>query len=243
VNTNQSDKSDTIKTYIADLANKTPEVREKARNYLIAAGDSAIPALIEGLKSSNSKTRWEAGKIIEDSELDWSKHTDRETINSLINILTSNDGFARLSSRNSLIKIGSKAVPGLIEALISKQVLTRWEAAKALSLIGDQTALQALVNAMDDKEFDVRWVAAEGLITLGNPAIQPLLHLIMTHPDSVRLREGVHHVLYALYARDLNEVIKPVIDALEDTEAPLQVPWAAEKALKSLNYHPTIKAD
>jgi HEAT repeat protein len=229
----ENDKSE-IRKYILDLANKNLEIKEKARILLINAGESAVETLIESLDSPNSNIRWEAGKILENSEFNWSNHADTKTLSSLVNLLTSNDGFVRTCARNSLIKIGSAAVAALVEALASKEVLKRWESIKALSRIGDPEALNSLVVAMDDKVFDVRWVAAEGLITIGNQSVEPLLDLIIKQPDSIRLREGVHHVLYALNKEQPNELLKPVIDALESSEAPLQVPWAAEKALKSL---------
>jgi HEAT repeat protein len=87
---------------------------------------------------------------------------------------------------------------------------------------------------MDDRVFDVRWLAAEGLIAIGSQVIEPLLYLLKNHADSVRLREGVHHVMYALNEKDPNEILQPVIYALEDSEAVLEVPWAVEKALKLL---------
>jgi HEAT repeat protein len=233
----ENDKSE-IRKYIFDLANKNREIKEKARNLLMSVGESAVETLIESLTSSNSNIRWEAGKILENSEFDWSKHANDATLRSLVNLLTSNDGFVRTCSRNSLIKIGSEAVPVLVEALVSKEVLKRWEAIKALSRIGDPLALNSLVVAMDDKVFDVRWVAAEGLIAIGNQSVEPLLDLIIKQPDSIRLREGVHHVLYALNKEQPNEILKPVIDALESPEASLQIPWAAEKALKSLRNIP-----
>jgi HEAT repeat protein len=226
--------SKTIEHYIADLSSKKPSISERARNYLVAAGESAMRALITALSSSNAIIRWEVGKVIENSEIDWSVIADQEILSLLSKNLINNDGFVRLNARNSLIKIGSKAVPTLIEALSSKQVLKRWEAAKALSQIADPAATNALVNAMDDRVFDVRWLAAEGLIAIGSQVIEPLLYLLKNHPDSVRLREGIHHVIYAFNKKDPNEILQPVINALEDSEAVLEVPWAVEKALKLL---------
>jgi|WetSurMetagenome_2_1015567.scaffolds.fasta_scaffold63285_2 HEAT repeat protein len=231
---NCNDNSGNIKLLISDLGSKKQDVREKARSLLMSCGESALKDLITSLTDQNANIRWESGKIIESGEFNWDHVADKQTIQVLIHNLTSNDGFVRLSSRNSLIKIGTKAVPSLIDALSGKEELKRWEAIKALSLIGDPAALNALVNAMDDKVFDVRWVAAEGLIALGNRAIEPLLHLAMTHADSIRLREGVHHVLYALNIDHPNEFLKPVIEALEASEATIQVPFAAEKALEEL---------
>jgi HEAT repeat protein len=224
-----------ISTKISDLASHDQEVRQKARSYLTKSGESSVDQLIEALSSSNANIRTEAGKLLEDNEYDWSKHTDTETLNTLTNNLTSNDGFVRLTARNVLIKIGPAAVSGLIKAIAGKQVLQRWESAKALSQIADPAALQALVAALDDKVFDVRWVAAEGLIAIGRQSIKPLLHLLIDHPDSIRLREGVHHVLHALNVEKSHEILKPVLEALESPEAPLQVAFASEKALKQLN--------
>jgi HEAT repeat protein len=191
--------------------------------------------LIKALTDRNSRIREEARKIIENSEFNWDYLADKHVINTLINTLSDSDGLIRQCCRNSLVKIGTRAVPSLIEALSDKKKTKRWEAIKALSLIHDPSALNALVKAMNDKVFDVRWVAAEGLIALGKQSVVPVLRLLMTQPDSVSVREGVHHVLYALYVENQDEIIKPVLEALEHSEAELQVPWAAEKALKALN--------
>lgn len=223
-----------IKKNIADLASRDRDIRQKAHDFLTSRGETAVEALIEALSSSNSYVRREAGKILDESEFDWSKYTDKKTLDILINNLISSDGFVRLSARNSLVKIGHAAVSELVTALGSKHTIQRWEAAKALSQIGDPEALPSLVTALNDKEFDVRWVAAEGLIAIGTQSIEPLLQLIVDHSDSIRLREGVHHVLYALNNEKSHEILKPVLDALEGQEAPLQVPFAAEKALKTL---------
>jgi HEAT repeat protein len=234
MNNSADNPNSNIRKSIADLASHDQGVREKAHYFLTSSGEPAVEALIEALSSSNSYVRQEAGQILDGSEFDWSKHTDKKTLNTLIKYLISNDGFVRLSARNSLVKIGLAAVSELVSALASKRTIQRWEAAKALSQIGDPAALPALVTALNDKEFDVRWVAAEGLIAIGTQSIKPLLQLIIDHSDSIRLREGVHHVLYALNNEKSHEILKPVLDALEGPEAPLQVPFAAEKALKAL---------
>jgi HEAT repeat protein len=223
-----------IKEIIAGLAGQDQDIREEARSFLMASGETAVEPLVEALSSNNADIRSEAGRILEESKFDWSKHTDQETLKALIDNLASDDGFVRLSARNSLVKIGSAAVPGLIKALSAKKDIQRWESAKALSQTGDPVALQALLTALDDKIFDIRWVAAEGLIAIGTPSIEPLLYLAINHPDSIRLREGIHHILHALNNEHTFEMIKPVLEALEGVEAPLRVPWAAEKALKLL---------
>jgi len=88
-------------------------------------------------------------------------------IDPLIADLDSRNGLVRQRARIALIRMGEPAVPGLIKALGTRNGPTHWEAAKALSLIGDPRSVQALVQALEDNEFGVRWLAAEGLISVG----------------------------------------------------------------------------
>jgi HEAT repeat protein len=157
-----------------------------------------------------------------------------ETCRTLIADLSSQDGLVRVKARKSLVTIGSKAVKPLIKALASKKEWVRWEAAKALGQIGDPVAVQALIKALEDKMFEVRWLAAEGLTAIGHEALVPLLQALMDHPDSLWLREGVHHVLHNTEGGHLNKILDPVLLALESFEPSVEAPLAAEIALKSL---------
>jgi HEAT repeat protein len=159
---------------------------------------------------------------------------DPASINSLIANLASEDGMLRVNARRSLVTIGGPSVPFLIQALANRNKWMRWEAAKALGQIGDPAATQALVIALEDRIFDVRWLAAEGLIAIGREALVPLLHALINHPDSLWLREGVHHVLHDLAKGKLDEVLQPVLAALEDIEPSVEVSFAAERALDAL---------
>jgi HEAT repeat protein len=163
-----------------------------------------------------------------------SKKVSTETIESLVTDLDSQDGQVRVRARKSLVVIGGQAVKPLVKALASKREWVRWEAAKTLGQIGDPAAVQALVKALEDKMFDVRWLAAEGLISIGREALVPLLQALMEHPDSLWLREGVHHVLHDVDKEDINEILQPVLAALESFEPSVEAPLATEIALKAL---------
>jgi HEAT repeat protein len=110
----------------------------------------------------------------------------------------------------------------------------RWEAAKALSQIGNQKAIKALLEALTDEKFEVRWLAAEGLIRIGRRAIVPLLEALVNQSDSYWLREGIHHVLHDMNTGKITEVLRPVLVALEGSEPTLEVPQAAQAALDAL---------
>ena len=94
--------------------------------------------------------------------------------------------------------------------------------------------MAALIEALNDKIFDVRWLAAEGLILIGRGALAPLLQALMEHPDSLWLREGVHHVLHDLDKGDLIEILQPVIFSLEGFEPSVEAPLAVQTTLKAL---------
>jgi HEAT repeat protein len=165
---------------------------------------------------------------------------DPETINSLMATLNSDDGLARQQARITLIHIGTPAVEPLIKALASDNQYMHWEAAKALSQIGDPQAVDALVNALEDEKFSIRWLAAEGLIATGRSSVVPLLRALIERSGSVRLREGAHHVLHDLVTRRMlteptvRAQISSVLAALRGVEPALETPLAAYNALQTL---------
>jgi HEAT repeat protein len=159
---------------------------------------------------------------------------DPATMGALIADLGVKDGLVRERARQSLVAIGGPAVASLIEALADRNEQMRWEAAKALGQIGDPVSAYALVNALEDEVFDVRWLAAEGLIALGREALLPLLQALIERSDSPWLREGAHHILHNLCRGDLEEVLQPLLTALEDVEPSIEVPLAAGSALDAL---------
>jgi HEAT repeat protein len=159
---------------------------------------------------------------------------DKQTIEKLIAKLNSDDIIECQKARRSLVKLEREAVPYLVEALGSKKHWVHWEAAKALSQIGDPAATKPLVEALKDREFDVRWLAAEGLIDIGKKAVVPLLRALIDDPKSVWLREGAHHVLHDMYRGSWDAVLRPVMTALEDVEPSVEVPFASKEALDTL---------
>jgi HEAT repeat protein len=159
----------------------------------------------------------------------------KNDIESLINDFTCDDIIKCQTARRNLVKMGSTVVEALVKELSNKKRWVRWEAAKALGQIGDKAAVKALVEALEDDEFDVRWLAAEALINIGKDSLGPLLAALEDHGGkSLILRQGAHHVLHDLDRGDLDEILKPVIVAVEDVAPSVEVPLIAKKALDSL---------
>jgi HEAT repeat protein len=161
-------------------------------------------------------------------------HVDLGAISSLVAELSKKDGAVRERARQQLVAIGAPSVTYLVEALENRNELLRWEAAKALGEIGNPAAAPALVAALEDEVFDVRWLAAEGLIALRGGGLVPLLSALVERPDSLWLREGAHHVLHDVSRGRLEEVLRPVVAALDDIEPSVEVPFAAKTVLKGL---------
>ncbi len=157
------------------------------------------------------------------------------SLSELMSQLTDHEGPVRERARHALVKIGTPAVPLLIEALTNKNKQLRWEACKALGGIKDPKASAPLVGALEDESMEIRWLAAEGLIAVGRHGIAPLLEALVDRSDSIFLRQGAHHVLHALEKEGL---LKPqtmaVLDALRTLEAESAVPLQARKALNAL---------
>jgi HEAT repeat protein len=166
--------------------------------------------------------------------LDRTRKPGAKSVSSLIADLGSQDGLVRVKARKSLVSIGGPAVKLLVKALASKKAWVRWEAAKTLGQIGDAKATGALIAALEDRMFDVRWLAAEGLNAIGHEALVPLLQALKERPDSLWLREGVHHVLHNMEGGHLNKIINPVLLALESFEPSVEAPLAVERALEAL---------
>lgn len=162
-------------------------------------------------------------------------------INDLITKLGNSDGSVRQNARLALIDIGKESVPGLAEALSSKQEQSRWEAAKTLSSIADPTSVPALIKVLRDEVFDIRWLAAEALIAIGRDSIEPLLQTIINQSNDSFLQEGAHHIIAYLLptlskSPELVEILKPVEDAL-DSNAPRSAgPAAAQQALEKMKH-------
>lgn len=142
--------------------------------------------------------------------------------------------MVREHARNALVAIGHRAVASLIPLLSDDHDHVRWEAAKALSAIGDPGAAEPLVAALQDEESGTRWVAAEGLIALGRAGLLPLLRVLVAGAPSAWLRAGAHHVLTEMPTQGCAEEVRAVLAALDGFDPRTVVPPAAQSALAAL---------
>ena len=138
-------------------------------------------------------------------------------------------------ARARLVEIGKPAVSALVKALSSDDQWLRWKAAKALGDIGDPLAAEPLVRALEDEAVGVRWLAAEGLIYIGDAALMPLLEALLGNPNSVWLRQGAHHVIHDIEkSPGMADILKPLLDSLEEMTPSIDVTLEAWNALEQL---------
>jgi thioredoxin-like negative regulator of GroEL len=157
-------------------------------------------------------------------------------LESLIDLLESKNGATRMKARKSLVALGKPAVSSLIRTLQnSKQDHVRWEAAKTLGSIGDTRSIPVLVNALEDSNPDVAWLAAEALRKFKKAAWPVLLRaLIKSKPESVLLRQGMHHVLRNQKEDGFNDLLATLMKSLKSNSVPISKPLAAYNLLKRL---------
>ncbi|MFG0287771.1 MAG: HEAT repeat domain-containing protein [Rhodopirellula sp. JB044] len=159
-----------------------------------------------------------------------------KTIEDWVADLASGDGVVRDQARKHLVaKRGPDVVRALIGELVDPRKRVRWEAAKALTEIGDPVAALPLVHAMTDSDDEVAWLAAEGVASLGDIGLTAVLSGIARDCGSLEYCKVAHHCLKVFRKLGQHEdVIAPVMSALEGYEPKLSAPVAAYRALQEL---------
>jgi HEAT repeat protein len=90
-----------------------------------------------------------------------------EAVPLLIGVLNDPSAFLARTASDSLHRLGSSAVPALIEALKNQDAQTRGLAARALAHIADKSSIPALFHALEDDSTVVQYWADEGLDRMG----------------------------------------------------------------------------
>jgi HEAT repeat protein len=155
---------------------------------------------------------------------------------SLVNLLESEDEKVRTRARKSLVTIGKQAVPNLLPVLENSKIYkARWEAAKALSEIGDMKSIPILVKALEDPESDVAWLVAKTLEKFRKAAWPQLLHALVDRGSkSVLLQHGAHHILRKQKVEGFNDLLDILRKSLESGAVPESISPAAYQMLERM---------
>jgi HEAT repeat protein len=181
-----------------DLISGDETRAEEAVSLLVAVGEEAIPALLELTHSSDADQRWWGLRVLAQSSsasgtarrTDWlvpfladpsaevrqcaalglAASPDEGAIQPLIRALSDQDSLVGNLAVNALVKIGSAAVPALIEVVKDMQRqpgVARIHALRALAEIRDQRAIPVMMQVMGEDSALLQHWAKEGLERLG----------------------------------------------------------------------------
>lgn len=95
------------------LSDKDGLVRERARHTLALVGEPAVPSLLELLKSSAKRPRWEAAKTL-------AAIGDSSSVSALVGVLTDPESDIRWLGAVGLIRLGPRSLSDLLRLLIER---------------------------------------------------------------------------------------------------------------------------
>jgi len=173
------------------LTSGEEERAELAVTPLVELGEDAIPSLMDLTQSLDVDTRWWALRTLAQSPLcrtEWlvpflendsspevrqcaalglAGKADESATQPLIHALNDTDGMVGSLSATALIKIGSAAVPSLIEVVKDGKQSARILALRALAEIKDHRAIPIMMKVMGEDSSLLQHWAKEGLDRLG----------------------------------------------------------------------------
>ncbi len=179
-----------LESLLDDLISGDEARAEAAIPQLIELDAAAIPALLDLAKSSDVDSRWWALRALAStphSRTEWlvpflsdpapeirqcaalglAIKPDESATESLIHVLSDEDSMVGSLAANALIKIGSAAVPSLIEAVKKGAQAQRIHALRALAEIRDHRAIPVMMQVMQEDSALLQHWAQEGLERLG----------------------------------------------------------------------------
>lgn len=189
-----------LQDVLNDLTSGDEERAEDAVTALIELGGKAIPALLDLTQSPDMDSRWWALRTLAQSphcRTEWlvpflsndpapevrqcaalglAGRPDESAIQPLVRALNDEDGMVNSLAANALVKIGSEAVPSLIEVVTrrpetvegnSQSQSARIHALRALAEIKDHRAIPIMMKVMGEDSALLQHWAKEGLDRLG----------------------------------------------------------------------------
>jgi HEAT repeat protein len=179
-----------LQDLLADLTSGNESRAESAVLALIELGEEAVPALQDLTGSSDVDHRWWSLRVLAQSpqvQAEWlvpflsdparevrqcaalglAIKPSESAIQPLVRALSDEDGMVSSLAVNALVKVGSSAVPALIEVVKDAQQSARIHALRALAEIRDHRAIPVMMKVMEEESVLLQHWAKEGLDRLG----------------------------------------------------------------------------
>jgi hypothetical protein len=215
---------------LSHIHDSRPAMRETSIYLLgIIGNPTTTGALIEALHDPVPGVRLQAAKAL-------GRVGDAAAVPALLAALQGADEQLGSQIFSSLVKLGSLAVPALLQKSKSSSAWVRWNTIRALSAIHDRRVLPALVEALRDSDHSVAWMGAKGLVQYGKLSLQPVLEMLMTAQMTPWLAETASYVLrsYARRNDDAKPILEPVAQRMREAGFRVGTAVAAQKALDQL---------
>jgi HEAT repeat protein len=180
----------TLENLLADLISGNEARAEAAIPHLVEMDAEATPALLDLTHSQDVDTRWwalrtlactphartewlvpflndPAPEVRQCAALGLAIKPDESAVESLVRALNDKDSMVCSLAANALVKIGSAAVPSLIEAVKIGPQSQRIHALRALAELRDHRAIPVMMQVMQEDSALLQHWAQEGLERLG----------------------------------------------------------------------------
>ena len=179
-----------LQDVLDDLTSGDEARAEAAVPALLALDAEAIPALLDLTCSPDVDSRWWALRVLASSPhclAEWlipflndpapevrqcaalglAMKPEESAAQPLVHALSDHDSMVGSLAVNALVKIGSAAVPSLIEAVNGATQSQRIHALRALAEIRDHRAIPVMMQVMQEDSALLQHWAQEGLERLG----------------------------------------------------------------------------
>ena len=179
-----------LQDLLSDLTSGSEGRAERAVPSLIELGEEAVPALLELTHATETDHRWWGLRVLAQSPFAQSEwlvpflgdparevrqcaalglaiKPDEQATQPLIQALSDEDSMVSSLAVNALVKIGSAAVPSLIEVVKNSSQSARIHALRALAEIRDHRAIPIMMKVMEEDSVLLQHWAKEGLDRLG----------------------------------------------------------------------------
>jgi HEAT repeat protein len=179
-----------LKELLNDLKSGDETRAEQAVSLLVDFGEEALPTLLDLAHSSDADQRWWGLRVLAQSphsRAEWlfpflndpapevrqcaalglAIKPDESATQVLVRALSDEDAMVAGLAANALVKIGSAAVPSLIEVAKSSPQSARIHALRALAEIRDHRAIPVMMQVMQEDSALLQHWSKEGLERLG----------------------------------------------------------------------------
>ena len=179
-----------LRELLGDLISGNESRAENAVPALIELGEEAFPVLRELTHSSDADHRWWSLRVLAQSpqaQTEWlvpflsdparevrqcaalglAIKPGESAVPPLVQALSDEDSMVSSLAVNALVKIGSPAVPALIDVVKSAPQSARIHALRALAEIRDHRAIPVMMKVMEEDSVLLQHWAKEGLDRLG----------------------------------------------------------------------------